>query len=259
MIRQSLGISYSGMSGVKRGYMGGQMFAVYFRSSQLFEKIPHARAWMYVTVNNERRSLLMSVNGDDEFAFHASLHEHESGNDWTEKDAYHVIQESLGCDVEVDILSYLTWTAGHSLYTEKMSDGPIFIMGDAAHLFTPTGGLGYNTAVEDAVNLGWKLASVIKGNSPSKLLDTYSLERCPIGKRNTTYAKLFADSVGLFQVSDEFEQDSPKGFTDRQAASEHFNNHAKKEFNIPGITFGTRYSNSPIIAKATIQFTGSYF
>ena len=249
MIRQSLGITYSGMTGVKRGYMGGQMFAVYFRSKQLFEKIPHARSWMYVTVNNERRSLLMSVNGVDEFAFHASLHEDESGNEWTKDDAYNVIRQSLGCEVEVDILSYLTWTAGHSLYTERMSHGNIFIMGDAAHLFTPTGGLGYNTAVEDAVNLGWKLASVIKGQSPHKLLDTYSLERCPIGKRNTNYAKMFADSVGIFQVSDEFEQDTPKGIADRQAASLHFNDHARKEFNIPGITFGTRYINSPIIAQ----------
>jgi len=251
MIRQSLGITYSGMTGVKRGYMGGQMFAVYFRSKQLFEKIPHARSWMYVTVNNERRSLLMSVNGIDEFAFHASLHEDESGNEWTKDDAYHVIRQSLGCEVEADILSYLTWTAGHSLYTEKMSQGNIFIMGDAAHLFTPTGGLGYNTAVEDAVNLGWKLASVIKGQSPHKLLDTYTLERCPIGKRNTNYAKMFADSVGLFQVSDEFEQDTPKGIADRQAASLHFNDHARREFNIPGITFGTRYINSPIIAQET--------
>jgi 2-polyprenyl-6-methoxyphenol hydroxylase-like FAD-dependent oxidoreductase len=156
-VRQSLGISYSGDTGMKRGYMGGLMFAIYFRSPDLFTKIPHPRSWMYVTVNNERRSLLMSVNGVDEFAFHAALHEDETASDWDHTHAYQVISESLGCDLEVNILSYLTWTAGHALYTEKMSDGPIFLMGDAAHLFTPTGGLGYNTAVEDAVNLGWIL------------------------------------------------------------------------------------------------------
>ena len=251
-VRQSLGISYSGDTGVKRGYMGGLMFAVYFRSPDLFTKIPHSRSWMYVTVNNERRSLLMSVNGVDEFAFHASLHDDETASDWDHKNAYQVISESLGCDLEVDILSYLTWTAGHALYTEKMSDGPIFLMGDAAHLFTPTGGLGYNTAVEDAVNLGWKLASVIHGHSPKQLLDTYTLERSPIAKRNTTYARGFADSVGLFKVSHDFELDTPKGIADRELASQHFNDHARKEFNIPGITFGTRYSNSPIIASEAI-------
>jgi 2-polyprenyl-6-methoxyphenol hydroxylase-like FAD-dependent oxidoreductase len=251
-VRQSLGISYSGDTGMKRGYMGGLMFAIYFRSPDLFKKIPHPRSWMYVTVNNERRSLLMSVNGVDEFAFHASLHEDETASDWDQTNAYQVISESLGCDLEVNILSYLTWTAGHALYTEKMSDGPIFLMGDAAHLFTPTGGLGYNTAVEDAVNLGWKLASVIHGHSPKELLDTYTLERSPIAKRNTTYARGFADSVGLFQVSEDFELDTPKGIADRELASQHFNDHARKEFNIPGITFGTRYSNSPIIASEQI-------
>lgn len=246
-IRQSLGISYVGATGVKRGFMGGQMFAVYFKSSTLYSKIPHPKCWMYVTVNAQRRSLLLSVNGSDEFAFHAAIHEDESADKWTKEDAYSVLAQALGCEVEAEILSHLTWTAGHSLYTERMSDDRIFIMGDAAHLFTPTGGLGYNTAVEDAVNLGWKLASVIKGSGAPRLLETYSLERVPIAKRNTSYAKRFADSVGLFEISDDFELDTAKGRSDRKLASEHFNTHVRLEFNIPGVTFGGRYDSSPII------------
>jgi len=248
-VRQSLGISYVGATGIKRGFMGGQMIAVYFKSSTLYSKIPHQRCWMYVTVNAQRRSLLLSVNGSDEFAFHAAIHEGESADKWTKEDAYSVLTQAVGCDVDAEILSYLTWTAGHSLYTEKMSDDRVFIMGDAAHLFTPTGGLGYNTAVEDAVNLGWKLASVINGSSPPKLLDTYTLERSPIAKRNTSYAKRFADSVGLFEISDDFELDTPKGKSDREKASEHFNAHVRLEFNIPGVTFGGRYDASPIILR----------
>jgi len=246
-IRQSLGIKYVGATGVKRGFMGGQMFAVYFKSSTLYSKIPHPRCWMYVTVNAQRRSLLLSVNGEDEFAFHAAVHEDESADQWTKEDAYSVLRQALGCDVEVEILSHLTWTAGHSLYTEKMSDDRVFIMGDAAHLFTPTGGLGYNTAVEDAVNLGWKLASVIRGSSPAKLLDSYTVERSAIAKRNTSYAKRFADSVGFFEISDDFELDTPKGELDRKIASEYFNAHVRLEFNIPGVTFGARYDSSPLI------------
>jgi 2-polyprenyl-6-methoxyphenol hydroxylase-like FAD-dependent oxidoreductase len=247
-IRQSLGISYVGDTGVKRGFMGGQMFAVYFKSETLYDKIPHPRCWMYVTVNAQRRSLLLSVNGANEFAFHAAIHEGESADDWTKDDAYSVLTQAIGCEIDAEILSFLTWTAGHSLYTEKMSDDRVFIMGDAAHLFTPTGGLGYNTAVEDAVNLGWKLASVVKGNSPKELLETYTIERSPIAKRNTTYAKRFADSVGLFEVSDDFEMDNAKGVSDRLRASEYFNAHVRLEFNIPGVTFGSRYDRSPIIS-----------
>ncbi len=57
-------------------------------------------------------------------------------------------------------------------------------------LFTPTGAAsGYNTAIEDAVNLGWKLASVVKGVSPAALLDSYEIERRPVALRNTDYAR----------------------------------------------------------------------
>jgi 2-polyprenyl-6-methoxyphenol hydroxylase-like FAD-dependent oxidoreductase len=87
------------------------------------------------------------------------------------------MRQVLGFEVDVDILSTQNWTAGHSLVAEKFSKGRVFLMGDAAHLFTPTGGLGYNTAIEDAVKLGWKLASVCKGISPVALLDSYGYER----------------------------------------------------------------------------------
>ena len=61
--------------------------------------------------------------------------------------------------------------------------GRVLLAGDAAHVHSPVGGQGLNTGVQDAVNLGWKLAQVIKGISPDSLLDTYHAERHPIGAR----------------------------------------------------------------------------
>jgi 3-(3-hydroxy-phenyl)propionate hydroxylase len=61
--------------------------------------------------------------------------------------------------------------------------GRVFLAGDAAHVHSPIGGLGLGTGVQDAVNLGWKLAQVIKGTSPDSLLDTYHAERHPVGAR----------------------------------------------------------------------------
>lgn len=123
----------------------------------------------------------------------------------------------------------------------------MFLGGDAAHLFTPTGGLGYNTAVEDAVNLSWKLASVLKGQAPAALLDSYERERQPLAMRNTGYARQFADSIGLFEAAPELEANSPEGEQARALASEYLNGHVRREFNIPGVTFGGRYDGSPII------------
>src|SRR5438876_2090668 len=61
--------------------------------------------------------------------------------------------------------------------------GRVLLAGDAAHVHYPVGGQGLNTGVQDAVNLGWKLAQVVKGTSPDSLLDTYQSERHPVAAR----------------------------------------------------------------------------
>src|SRR5262249_27769080 len=166
MVRQSLGISYGGLTGTQRDFMGGRMLAVYLRSPDFYASIPHAKAWMYNCFNRDRRAFMASVNGRDEFAFHTQLRPGEDENTITVNEAQAAFQRACGTAIDCDVLSFLTWTAGHALVADAMQRRRVFIGGDAAHLFTPTGGLGYNTAIEDAVNLGWKLASVIKGVSP---------------------------------------------------------------------------------------------
>src|SRR5918999_2442327 len=62
-------------------------------------------------------------------------------------------------------------------------DRRVLLAGDAAHVHSPAGGQGLNTGVQDAVNLGWKLAQVVKEVSPPSLLDTYQAERHPVAAR----------------------------------------------------------------------------
>src|SRR5690606_7052381 len=121
--------------------------------------------------------------------------------------------------------------------------------GDAAHLFTPTGGLGYNTAVEHAVNHGWKLAAVIKGQARPSLHDSYQAERRPLAIRNTGSARQVADCLGLSKPAAENEDESPAGEAARREAGQHRQAHGRAEFNIPGITFGGRYDGSPAIVS----------
>jgi 2-polyprenyl-6-methoxyphenol hydroxylase-like FAD-dependent oxidoreductase len=247
VVRNALGIAWGGGTGVRRDFMGGQMFAVYLSAPGFYEVLPHARAWMYVSVNPQRRAFMASVDGKSQFAFHAAVHEGEDADAWTEADARRVFAEALGREIPVEVLSFGTWTAGHSLVAQSFGRGRVRIAGDAAHLFTPTGGLGYNTAVEDAVNLGWKLAAIVRGTSPLSLLDSYETERKPLALRNTGYAQHFADSVGLFPALPVLEEDSAAGDAARRAASEHLDAHVRLEFNIPGVTFGGRYEGSPLI------------
>ncbi len=249
MVRQSLGIVYGGETGTQRDFMGGRMLAVYLRSPGFYASIPHAKAWMYNCFNGDRRAFMASVNGRDEFAFHTQLRPGEDERAITADEAMAAFQRACGAPIDCEVLSFLTWTAGHALVANAMQRGRVFLGGDAAHLFTPTGGLGYNTAIEDAVNLGWKVSSVVRGVSPAGLLDSYEVERRPVALRNTDYARRFADSLGLFAPAPEIEDPTEAGDEARRIAGVYLEQHARAEFNIPGITFGGRYDGSPIIVS----------
>jgi 2-polyprenyl-6-methoxyphenol hydroxylase-like FAD-dependent oxidoreductase len=246
--RKTLGYGYVGESGVVRDFMGGRMFAIHFRSAKLYEIIPHPRAWMYWAVNNDRRAFMATVNGRDQFNFHTQLKPGESEN-ISDADAKAMFQKALAAPLDIEIIARSSWTAGYTLVAEKFQRGRIFLGGDAVHLFTPAGGLGYNTAVEDAINLAWKLAAVLSGWGGPALLDSYEIERQAIARRNTTHARGFADSLGLFVPPPELEDETPAGVAARKLTGDHFNHHARFEFNIPGITFGGRYDGSPIIVS----------
>jgi hypothetical protein len=166
----------------------------------------------------------------------------------TDEWACRALDQSLGLHCPLTMIGRLPWTAGLALVAEKFQRGRVFLAGDAIHLFTPTGGLGYNTAIEDAVNLGWKIAAVVNGWAGARLLDSYERERKPVAERNTGYSRYYANSIGNFMPAAEIEDEGAAGEAARQEAGIYLNRHAREEFNIPGITFGARYDGSPIIA-----------
>jgi len=246
LVRKQLGINYEGET-VLRDFMGGRMHAIYLRSPELYRVIEAPRAWQYWAVNRERRGVLIALDGQGEFVFLTQLRREEAERTITEAMARAMFFPTLGRECEIAIINHLSWTAGLTLVAERFRQGRVLLGGDAVHLFTPTGGLGYNTAVEDAVNLAWKLQALVEGWGGAGLLASYELERQPVAKRNTLYARRFADSIGGYMTPPEIEEETPAGEAARRDAGEYLNRHARAEFNIPGITFGTRYDGSPLI------------
>jgi 3-(3-hydroxy-phenyl)propionate hydroxylase len=93
-----------------------------------------------------------------------------------------------------------TWISRFTDMTRQAASyrkGRVLLAGDAAHVHPPQGGQGLNTGVQDAVNLGWKLAQVVNGTSPDRLLDTYHAERHPVGARvlHSSMAQMALDST----------------------------------------------------------------
>ena len=252
-IRKTLGVPYEGDVQKKDAYWAGQFFSIHMRIPDLYPKfVGHRRAWMYWAVNPDpnTRGVIIALNGIDEFMM---LVKPKGGRTDVDKDEVAGwVQQSIGEKVPVEIIGYYPWSAGQALVAERYKAGRIMIAGDAAHLFTPTGGFGMNTGIDDSSNLAWKLAAVLQGWGGPKLLDTYESERKPIGIRNTGASRKYASMMHDAVVPDNVEAEGPEGELARIAAS-NLTYVRKNHFVRPehqdavGVQIGGRYDGSPII------------
>jgi len=107
--------------------------------------------------------------------------------DATREPTLHELREALvaacGTDHGVHSPTWISRFTDMARQAAHYRDRRVLLAGDAAHVHSPIGGQGLNTGVQDAVNLGWKLAQVVKGASPDSLLDSYHAERHPVGAR----------------------------------------------------------------------------
>lgn len=93
------------------------------------------------------------------------------------------IKAEAGIALDISQVNWFSTYKVHTRHVEKFSAGRCFLAGDSAHIHTPAGGQGMNTGIQDAYNLAWKLAFVLRGNADAKLLETYNEERLPNAKR----------------------------------------------------------------------------
>lgn len=244
IVRAGLGIEYAGESGVVRPFMGGSMFAAYFRAKPDRSWLSVGRSWQYWIVNADLRAVLIHVDDNSEFLVLVGM---PKGGNAQSVDIRELMRRAAAAHVPLEAISSVPWTAGYALVTQSYGTDRIFLAGDSAHLFTPTGGLGMNTGVDDAVNLGWKLAALCAGWGGPRLGASYEFERRPIGIRNVDFARGFATSVGTVPVTEEIERDSAAGGAEREALGRRLRDHAWREFIIPGIQLGLHYDSSPCI------------
>ncbi|MCX4747723.1 FAD-dependent monooxygenase [Kitasatospora sp. NBC_01287] len=93
-----------------------------------------------------------------------------------------IARRVLGVDYGPHDARWLSRFHSDERQVPRYRDGRVLLAGDAAHCHSPAGGQGMNTGLQDAANLGWKLAAVVRGHSPETLLDSYQEERHPVGK-----------------------------------------------------------------------------
>jgi 2-polyprenyl-6-methoxyphenol hydroxylase-like FAD-dependent oxidoreductase len=107
----------------------------------------------------------------------------EHASDPTLQDLREALVSAYGTDYGMHSPTWISRFTDMTRQAASYREGRVLLAGDAAHVHPPQGGQGLNTGVQDAVNLGWKLAQVVDGTSPADLLDTYHAERHPVGAR----------------------------------------------------------------------------
>jgi 2-polyprenyl-6-methoxyphenol hydroxylase-like FAD-dependent oxidoreductase len=158
------------------------------------------------------------------------------------------VRRAAGAPFEYEIISVLRWDR-LEFVAEAYRDGRVFLAGDSAHQNSPTGGLGMNTGLADAVDLGWKLAAVLDGWGGTALLDSYEVERMPVAQRNTAFcSQLFYNAIGL-PAESALHEKTPEGERARKHASDAIRDIARGEQFAVSLTIrlGFCYDGSPVI------------
>lgn len=243
--RRALGIRYEGEGGEDVAFMKGRMLSSYIRAPAIYEVLAAARAWQYWSVNNDSRTGTVSLDGKGEFIVLSKL---AQGVEPDDVDVTALMRAAAGADIPVKVISRKPWVAGQALVARRMREGRVFLAGDSAHLFTPTGGFGMNTGIDDAANLGWKLAAMYQGWGGAGLIDSYELERRPVALQNTGASHAFAGNVATVDIPTALEDDSPAGAQARAALGRHLAGFGE-EFASLGVQLGARYDDSPIVVS----------
>jgi hypothetical protein len=195
-------------------------------------------------INPDMRAMMYSQDGRELWVVHYQV---PKGADWRSIDARAIIRAMLGADVPFDIISGGPWTGGLALVAEHYQSGPVFLAGDAAHLFTPLGGLGMNTGIGDVMNLAWKLAAVHQGWAGPNLVETYETERRPFGVRNSQLGIQCTKVMDGWQVGPDFEAAGAAAQAAREAFGERIMAEDRPQYLTVGLQLGERYEGSPII------------
>ncbi len=169
-VREGLGIGLEGRAQVAHRYM------IHFRSDARDLLQAFGIAWHY-----QRATGTIIAQDDREiWTLQTRL---PPGSDPAGIDPHKMLDDFAGRNFPREILVANPWFT-HLLLADRYSEGRVFLAGDAAHQYIPTGGYGMNTGIADAVDLGWKLAAAVKGFAAPGLLASYERERRPVGYRN---------------------------------------------------------------------------
>jgi 2-polyprenyl-6-methoxyphenol hydroxylase-like FAD-dependent oxidoreductase len=232
-VRRQLGIKLAGEANL------AQFRQALFRCDDLYERISIGKGRHY-HVADGRATFLIVQDDTRHFTLHATVE--------SDAEMATTFEKMVAMPIDYEMLSVTEWRQ-NLLLAERFGAGRVFLAGDAVHLVIPTGGLGMNSGVGEAVDLAWKLAAVLQGWGGPGLLESYEIERRQVGERNvaaSTYA-----SRGRRAWRAEYRpclrDSTPEGAAARAHLVSVADREQRKSNEMIGAELGYRYVGSPII------------
>lgn len=173
-VRNALGLSFEGSTFERIFYVADVQIDWKFSHDALHGCLTRNAVVVFFPLRGEKRWRIVG-------AFPEGHDKDESEILYEEIEAR--IKEEAQLDLDITRVDWFSTYKVHTRHVEKFSAGRCFLAGDSAHIHTPAGGQGMNTGIQDAYNLAWKMALVLKASAGERILDTYNEERLPNAKR----------------------------------------------------------------------------
>jgi 2-polyprenyl-6-methoxyphenol hydroxylase-like FAD-dependent oxidoreductase len=233
-VRKQLGIRLHGQGNIR------DLRQALFHCPELYERIAMGKGRHYHIAEGPLFPFIILQDSTQHWTLHAAA---ASDGEMVE-----IFKRSLDMPIAFEMLSVNEWTQ-HLLCAERYGEGRVFIAGDAAHLVIPTGGLGMNTGVGDAIDLSWKLAATLAGWGGPQLLASYEHERRPIGLRNVRASSAAMSGRLSWRAAwhPDIRKNTPAGAAIRAEIASRFDVEQRKVTEILGIEAGYRYVDSPLV------------
>ena len=232
-VRRQLGIKLQGEANLL------QLRQALYRCDDLFERIPVGKGRHYHVADAHSTFLIVQDS-----TRHFTLHSVVDSDD----DMKTMFEQTVAMPVNYEMLSCAPWRQ-NLLLADRYGHGRVFLAGDAVHLVIPTGGLGMNSGVGDAIDLSWKLAATLKGWGGPALLASYEIERRQIGARNVEASRHASRGRRAWRSAykPNIRDKTPEGAATRANLSRIADVEQRKSNEMIGAELGYRYADSPII------------
>jgi 2-polyprenyl-6-methoxyphenol hydroxylase-like FAD-dependent oxidoreductase len=235
VVRRQLGIKLAGESDLLR------MRQALYYCEDLYERIPIGKGRHY-HVADDKATFLIVQDSTKHFTLHATV-----DND---AEMATLFEQTVAMPVKYEMLYVGQW-AQRLLLADRYGEGRVFLAGDAVHLVIPTGGLGMNTGVGDAIDLSWKLAATLQGWGGPNLLRSYEIERRQVGDRNVQASTFASRGRNKWRAmwKPNIRDKTPEGAQTRAELAHVAKVEQTKGNKMTGAELGYRYVGSPLIAS----------